>query len=249
MKRDYVLQSRVNGQVLAVTEQHIASDRAIWDGCTCYLQSVYRGVIESRDVYQAKCNSLFMLFCPFSVDEMMAGAIKEEDQQGVKPIWLAPGDVVMGTLSSSLPQQCCFYSLWLILVSVTVTKLLLATRTDTWPQWDLGYILCGSLCSCLKSSPGSKAPKPAGADDGCAQSRRWERDASNRVPTICPRKSGFYLHFATSFTPFYHFTYCFLSAGTGKLCIRHFQTEIGVEWNMQFLFSFSEQELCTGQTS
>lgn len=123
---NYVLQSRASRQVQAVTEQPAASARAIWDGCTCYLQSVCRGVVESRDVYQAKCNSLFILFCPFSVNETTTGVIKDEDSQGVKPIWWAPGDVVIGTPSISPPQPYYFYSLWLILVCGTVTKLLLA---------------------------------------------------------------------------------------------------------------------------
>lgn len=77
---------RMSRQVQAAPEQCKAAARAIRDGCTCYLQSVYRAVIESRDVCQAKCNSLFMLFCPFSVAETMAGVIKDEDPRGVKPI-------------------------------------------------------------------------------------------------------------------------------------------------------------------
>jgi len=60
----------------ASASSYRASDR---DGCTCYLQSVYRGVIESSDVYQAKRNSLFLPSCPFSIDETTAGAITDVD--------------------------------------------------------------------------------------------------------------------------------------------------------------------------
>lgn len=100
--------------------------RAIWDGCTCYLQSVYRGVVESRDVYQTKCNSLFLLLCPFSVNETTAGVIKDEDSQGVKPY-------LMGT------RWCCDWHT-LNFTTTTVLFLQLATHFGLW--------------NCCKAAPG-----------------------------------------------------------------------------------------------
>lgn len=81
------------------------------DGWTCYLQSVYRGVIESSDVYQAKRNGLFMLSCPFSTDERMAGAIKDGEPQGVKPIWSVPGHVVVATMVMLFLQLASYFGL------------------------------------------------------------------------------------------------------------------------------------------
>lgn len=79
---------------------------------------------------------------------------------------------------------------------------------------------------------------------------RPEQNGEKAMPSaVRPGKGGFSLHFATSFTPFYSFTYCFLSAVRGKPSIRHFQTKLVVSetWTF-FFFSISDQEQCTGQT-
>lgn len=57
---------------------------------------------------------------------------------------------------------------------------------------------------------------------------------------VCPGKGGFSLPFATSFTPFYSFTYRFFWAVKGKPSIMHFQTKLVVSetWTCFFVVFF-----------
>lgn len=137
----------------ASASSYWASDR---DGCTCYLQSVYRGVIESSDVYQAKRNSLFLPSCPFSIDETTAGVITE----WVCKVWNL-SDWHLDTLQWAHCQAGHHAAAALS----TATQFALCNPHKAAPghegtllsrRWDLGWVLCRA---CLKNAAIGQLPE------------------------------------------------------------------------------------------